>query len=124
MPLESLVEKELKRMKDMGVIEEISQGGSEWASPLVCSRKPDGSLRLCCDYKVTINRFLKSDSYHPPDMETIFNKIHGATCFAKYDLKSAYWQIELDEQSKDLTTINTTKGLFRFNRLPFGVKTA
>ena len=85
LPLEHLANKELKRMKSLGVIEEISHGGSEWASPLVCSRKPDGSIRLCCDYKVTINKVLKSDSYHPPDMETLFNKINGASCFAKFD---------------------------------------
>jgi len=124
LPLVDLVDKELDRMKDLGIIEEIPEGGSAWASPLVCSRKPNGSIRLCCDYKVTINNALKMDSYHPPDMETLFSRIHEAKCFAKFDLRSAYWQVELDEHSKDLTTINTTKGLFRFRRLPFGVKTA
>lgn len=57
-------------------------------------------------------------------METVFSKIAGATVFAKFDLKSAFWQIELDEESKKMTTINTTKGLYKFERLPFGIKTA
>lgn len=123
-PMQDAVDEELSRMLKMGVISEIKEGGSEWASPLVCARRPNGKLRLCCDYKITINKFLLNDSYHPPDMETIFSKMGDAKVFGKYDLKSAYWQVELDENSKLLTTINTTKGLFKFNRLPFGVKTA
>ena len=123
-PLQKDVEDELDNMVRMGIISPIKNGGSEWASPLVCSRKANGKLRLCCDFKVTINKYLLNDSYHPPDMETVFSKLENAQVFAKYDLKSAYWQIELDEESKNLTIINTTKGLFRFNRLPFGVKTA
>lgn len=124
LPLQASVEAELASMVEMGVISEVEAGGSEWASPMVCARKADGSLRLCCDYKTTINRFLLNDAYHPPDLETVFAKLEGAKVFAKFDLSSAYWQIELDEESKKLTTINTTKGLFQFNRLPFGIKTA
>ena len=122
--LKQKVEEELQKMIDMGIISPVPAGGSEWASPLVCVRKSDNTLRLCCDYKVTINKYLLNDQYNAPDMETIFSKLEGAKNFAKFDLKSAFWQVELDESSKKLTTINTSKGLFWFNRLPFGVKTA
>ena len=124
LPLQKSVENELQRMLDMGVISPVPPGGSEWASPLVCARKPDNSVRICCDYKITINKYLLNDRYNTPDIEAIFSKLEGSKVFAKFDLKSAYWQIELDEESKKLTTINTTKGLYWFNRLPFGVKTA
>ena len=124
LPLKQKVEEELQKMIDMGIISPVPAGGSEWASPLVCVRKSDNTLRLCCDYKVTINKYLLNDQYNAPDMETIFSKLEGAKNFAKFDLKSAFWQVELDESSKKLTTINTSKGLFWFNRLPFGVKTA
>ena len=122
-PLQEAVDKELDKMIKMGVISK-AEGGSEWASPLVVSRKANGKLRLCCDYKITINKYLVNDSYHPPDIETMFSKLGDAKVFSKFDLKSAYWQVELDNESKKLTTINTTKGLYYFNRLPFGVKTA
>ncbi len=85
LPLQEQVTAELNRMETMGVISQVPDGGSEWASPLVCARKADGSLRLCCDYKVTINRHLMNDAYHPPDMETIFSKLGGAKLFAKFE---------------------------------------
>ena len=124
LPLQEEANKEIKRMEKMGIITEIEAGGSEWASPVVISRKPNGGIRLCCDYKTTINQYLLDDHYRVPDMETVFSKLADAKIFAKFDLQSAYWQIELDDQSKKLTTINTNTGLYQFNRLPFGVKTA
>ena len=124
LPLQEQVDNEIDRMVKMGVLVEIKKGGTEWASPIVVSRKPNGTIRLCCDYKVTINKYLLNDSYHQPDMGTIFSRLDGAKRFAKFDLKSAYWQVQLDEASMPLTTINTKKGLYQFTRLPFGVKTA
>ncbi|XP_076059256.1 uncharacterized protein LOC143035923 [Oratosquilla oratoria] len=40
------------------------------------------------------------------------------------DLKSAFWQIKLTEESKQITTFSTDKGHFEFNRMPFGLKNA
>ncbi|CAH8596854.1 unnamed protein product [Schistosoma turkestanicum] len=50
--------------------------------------------------------------------------LNGGKFFAKLDLADAYLQVEVDEASKELLTINTHRGLFQYNRLPFGVKTA
>ena len=44
--------------------------------------------------------------------------------FAKLDVKSTYWQIALDEKAKELSIINTYKGLFSVNRLQMGMKNA
>uniref|UniRef100_A0A915E576 RNA-directed DNA polymerase n=1 Tax=Ditylenchus dipsaci TaxID=166011 RepID=A0A915E576_9BILA len=55
---------------------------------------------------------------------TLFASLNGARFFSKLDLADAYLQIELDEESKKLAVINTHRGLFRYNRLPFGVKSA
>ena len=120
LPLQAEVAKELDRMVETGVISPVS--GSEWASPLVIQRKKNGKVRLCCDYKLSVNECLMSDVCNTPTLETAFSKIRGAKVFAKFDLKSAFWQLELDEGSKAITTINTTKGLFQFNRLPYGLK--
>ena len=82
-------------------------------------------MRICCDYKVTINKYLLNDRYNTPDIEAIFSKLEGSNIFAKFDLKSAYWQIELmKNQNSSLPSTLLTKGLYWFNRLPFGVKTA
>lgn len=63
------------------------------------------------DYKVHANRRIKTDSYPIPSIETIFVRMKNARKFAKLDLTSAYWQIELDETARDLSIINTSQGL-------------
>ena len=63
-----------------------------------------------------------NDVCNTPSLETVFAKLGNAKHFAKFHLKSAFWQLELDEKSKRITTINTTKGLYQFNRLPYGLK--
>ena len=86
--------------------------------------KKDGTIRICGDYKVTANLVAKQDSYPLPRVEDLFAKVSGGKIFSKLDLRHAYLQIELDEESKKFTTINTHKGLFQYNRLPFGIASA
>ena len=86
--------------------------------------KRDGSIRICGHYKVTVNLAAKTDTYPLPKREGLFASLSGGKLFSKVDLASAYQQIPLDEQSKEYTTINTPKGLYCYNRLPFGVASA
>ena len=122
--MESKVNAELRRLQDMGVITPITEGGVDNASPVVWVRKANGELRMCVDFKVHINSKIKTDAYPSPNIETIFSKLKNANKFAKIDLSSAYWQIELDEKSRELSVINTSKGLFYVNRLQMGMKNA
>ena len=62
------------------------------------------------------------EDYPLPDMETIFQNLHGASYFGKIDLSDAYYQTEVDEDTKDICTINTSQGLFKRCRLPQGLK--
>ena len=116
------VELELERMVSMGALSPISW--SEWASPIVVVPKPDGSVRICGDFRVTVNPFLKVDQYPLPRVEDILATLEDSIVFSKIDLQSAYLQMELDEESREFTTINTHKGLYRFNRLAFGIASA
>ena len=97
---------------------------SEWAAPIVPIMKRDGSIRLCSDYKVTVNRVLTPDNYPLPQIEDIFAELQVEKLFSKLDLSQAYQQLPLDPDSKKFTTINTHKSLFQFERLPFGISTA
>ena len=120
--LRGKVEAELDRLESEGVIEKVPT--SDWAAPIVPVVKQDGSVRICGDYKLTINQAAKTESYPLPRIEDIFASLSGGQSFTKLDLAHAYNQIELDDESKELVTINTSKGLYRYNRLPFGVASA
>ena len=120
--LKEKVLQEISRLQELGVITPVKH--SEWAAPVVPIVKNDGSIRLCGDYKVTINPVLLSDTYPLPRPEDLFAALAGGKVFSKLDLKHAYLQVPLDEASKTLTTINTPKGLFQYERLPFGISSA
>ena len=120
--LREKVEKELQRLQNQGIIYPVTF--SEWAAPIVSVLKSDGNVRICGDYKITVNPVAKQDAYPLPRVDDLFADLAGRKIFSKLDLAHAYQQIELDEDSKKLTTINTHKGLFRYNRLPFGISSA
>ena len=84
----------------------------------------DGKLRLCGDYKVTVNPALEVDRYPLPKTEDLFATLAGGKCFTKIELTHAYQQMALDKQSRELVAINTHKGLYCYTRLPFGVASA
>lgn len=116
------VEKELERLQAQNIISPVTF--SNWATPIVPVGKSDGSVRLCGDYKVTVNPVTKLDAYPLPKIDELFTSIAGGKLFSKLDLAHAYQQLELEDDSKSLTTINTHKGLFQYHRLPFGISSA
>ena len=87
----------------------------------VLERLPDDTVRICGDYKVTINPALDVPEYPLPTAQELFTQLNGGQSFSKLDLSSAYQQVLLDEESRQYVMINTHLGLFRYTRLPFGV---
>ncbi|KRZ81929.1 Uncharacterized protein T08_655, partial [Trichinella sp. T8] len=111
------VEKELERYVDMGVLTPIDR--SAWAAPIVTVKKPNGKIRICADFSTGLNDRLMVDSYPIPRPEDLYQALRGGKTFTKLDLSDAYLQVELDEESKRILVINTHKGLYQYNRLPF-----
>ena len=74
--------------------------------------------------KLTVNQAAKPDSYPLPKINDLFASLAGGETFSKLDLANAYLQIPLDEASQKPVTINTHKGLYKYNRLPFGISAA
>ncbi|KAG7301746.1 hypothetical protein JYU34_014734 [Plutella xylostella] len=105
-----------------GVIEPVA--ASDWATPLVPVSKADGGLRICADYKITLNSALLVDRYPLPRFEDLLVTLNNSVIFSKCDLSQAYNQLVLDESSKQYTVINTHKGLFRYNRLVYGLSSS
>ncbi|XP_063830254.1 uncharacterized protein K02A2.6-like [Ostrinia nubilalis] len=119
--LRARVDAELDQMLAAGVIEPVDH--SDWATPLVPVRKADGGLRICADYKITLNPVLLVDRFPLPRIEDLLVGLKGAKMFSKIDLSQAYNQVELDS-SNELTVINTHRGLFKYNRLVYGLSSS
>lgn len=94
---------------------------SEWAMPLVCVPKTDGSVTVCSDYWVTVNQAIHPDQHPIPTLDNVASILAKGKKFTKIDLKCAYQQLLLEDKSQGLVTINTHKGLYRYKRLLFGV---
>ncbi|XP_036341085.1 uncharacterized protein K02A2.6-like, partial [Rhagoletis pomonella] len=119
--IQHLVEEELQRLQDVNVISPVNY--SEWAAPIVVTKKSNGSIRIYADFSTGLNTALETHQYPLPLPEDIFAKLANAKYFSHIDLSDAFLQIEVDESSKELLRINTHLGLFRYNRMIFGVKT-
>ena len=116
------IENELKRLQHLGVITPVRH--SEYAAPIVAVKKKDGRVRICADYSTGLNDSLEPEQFPLPTPDDIFAQLAPFKVFSKIDLSDAFLQIELDDDSKRLMTINTHCGLFQVNRLQPGVKPA
>ena len=120
--MRNLVEKEFERLQKQGIIEPVKF--SDWAAPIVPVLKKDGGIRICGDYKLTVNWAAKVDTYPLPRIDDLFAALAGGKAFSKLYLAHAYQQVPLQETARKYVTINTQKGLFQYTRLPFGVSSA
>ena len=109
------MEVELKRLQDASVIEPVQF--SDRATPIVTVIKQNESQRICGDYKVTVNTALKLKVYPLPRIDKLFTALAGGERFSKLYLLHGYQQLVLHDESQKLVTINTHKGLFKYNRL-------
>lgn len=105
------VEQEIERLKSLGHLEKVKV--SEWATPIVPVIKKDGSVRICGNFKLTVNPQLIVDKHPLPLIDEIFAAMSTGEKFSQIDLKHTCMQIPVDEASRNLLTIVTHKGLYR-----------
>lgn len=116
------IETQLRELIKNGVLEPIDN--SDWGTPIVPVLKPNGDLRICADYKITINKYLENFKYPLPRIDEIFASLEGGEFFTKLDMASAYNQLVLDDSSQHLCALSTHIGTLKMKRMPFGIKTA
>ena len=116
------VEVELKRLEEEGILRKVKF--SNWSTPIVPVVKPNGAVRICGDYKITVNPQLQTEEYPLPRIDDIFAKLAGGKKSTKIDLRQAYHEMEVEEESQEYLTINTHQGLYLYNRLIFGISSA
>ncbi|KAJ0076085.1 hypothetical protein Patl1_34263 [Pistacia atlantica] len=82
-----------------------------------------GKARMVIDYR-QLNDKTIDDAYKIPNKSACLNKARFGKIFSKFDLKSGFWQIKIEESSIHLTAFTCPKGLFEWMVLPFGLKQA
>ncbi|CAG5037918.1 unnamed protein product [Parnassius apollo] len=105
---EKEVEIMVKGMVKDGVIDPSS---SPRCSPVVLVKKKDGSMRFCVDYR-RLDDVKKKDSYPLTRIDDTLDMLTGVKWFSTLDLKSSYWQVEIDPKEKEKTAFSTGKGLW------------
>lgn len=103
----------------MGIITKTTF--SNWAAPIVPIIKHRGKIRLCGDYKVRLNKFIKTNEHLIPNIEKNLAKKASGTNHSKIDIREAYMHIKVSEETSKLLTINTSKGLYKVNWLRYGM---
>ena len=117
------IEEELDRLVEEGTLQPVDY--SDWAAPIVAVLKPDKkSVRICGDFRTTVNPVSKLHRYPVPRVEDLFAGLVKGKTFSTIDLKQAYQQMKLDPASQKYLVINTHRGLFKYTRLPYGVSSA
>jgi hypothetical protein len=117
---EGVIEEEVNKMMNMGVIEPST---SPYSSPVVLVKKKDGSVRFCIDFR-RLNQATQFDAEPIPDPEALFVQLADKNWFTKVDLAKGYWQIRVAETDRPKTAFKTPSGLYQFVRMPFGLSTA
>ena len=113
------IDKELERLMQCGVLSKVDY--SDWAAHVVYVKKKSGEIRVCADFSTGLNSAIEDHHYPLPSPEEIFTKLNGSRYFSKIDLSEAYLQIPADDESSKLLCISTPMGLFKYERLPFGL---
>lgn len=114
------VRRHLQDLLDAGVIRESQ---SSFSSPFVVVKKKNGDIRLCVDYR-KLNMQTIKDAYALPNLEESFTALTGSQWFSVMDLKSGYYQIEMEECDKAKTAFVCPLGFWEWNRMPQGVTNA
>ena len=98
----------------------IRPSSSPYAAPIVCVRKKDGKLRMCCDYR-QLNDVTRRDMFPLPRIDQCLDSLSGAKLFSTLDLASGYHQVAMAEEDKYKTAFICPFGLYEWNRVSFGL---
>jgi hypothetical protein len=119
-----VVNKEIEdQCRELELLDVIEPSSSPWSSPVVPIRKKDGSLRLCIDYR-KLNAVTKPDRFPLPNLNDAVFGLHGMRYFTSMDLVRGYYQLPLDEASREFTAFSTHREHWQFKRLSFGLRNA
>ena len=117
------VSQEVQKLLEQDIIEEVVNQPTPWISPIVCTPQKDGGTRICVDMREA-NQAIERERHVMPTLQDFKAEVNGSKFFSKLDLKQAYHQLELEPESRFITTFSTHEGLFRYKRLKHGTCSA
>ncbi len=123
-PLRRYTAAEYKALREF-VMENLGNGfvrpsAAGWGSPPLMVKKPDGTLRVCIDYR-RLNALMKRDAYPLPLIDQILTLLRDTKVMTKMDIRHAFYRTRMDEDSEDLTTFRTPMGAYCFRVMPMGI---
>ena len=121
--LREKVQKEIEQLEKLGIIEDVTGKPTPWLSQLVVVPKGEKGIRLCIDMR-NANTAITCTRYPTPTVDDLLVKLRGSIRFTKLDLNSAFYQLELEENSRFITAFQTEDRIKRFKRLIFGASSA
>jgi RNase H-like domain found in reverse transcriptase/Reverse transcriptase (RNA-dependent DNA polymerase)/Integrase zinc binding domain/Chromo (CHRromatin Organisation MOdifier) domain len=113
-------ENQVKDLLDKGLIQPSS---SPWGAPVLFVPKPNGKLRMCCDFRM-LNKQTIKNKFPLPRIDDLLDLLHGKKVFSSLDLQSGYWQIALRPEDMRKTAFNTHFGHFEYKVMCFGLANA
>ena len=120
--LREKLSQKLDELERLDIIEKVNEP-SEWISPVVVVPKPGDDIRLCVDMR-RANQAVKRVHHPIPTVDELLQELNNSKVFSKLDIKWEYHQIELEKESRGITTFITHRGLYRYKRLNFGISCA
>ena len=114
------IEEQVKYLLERGL---ITKSNSPFGAPVLFVPKPNGTLRMCIDYRA-LNKATVKNKWPIPRIDTLLDQLQGATIFSAIDLQQGYYQLKIDEADCAKTAFVTPLGLYEFKVLPFGLANA
>lgn len=120
-----IINEALDKLVDSGQLVRVNDP-TPWISNMVVRERPASAtkpakVRICLDPSHTINKALTRLVYPIPTLEENIHRLHQARVFSTFDIKNAFQNIRLTDESSRLTTMHTPWGRYRWTRLPFGI---
>jgi hypothetical protein len=109
---------ELDRLVKLGVLKKVNR--SQWGAPTFIIPKKDATVRFISDF-CELNKRIKREPYPIPKIKYLLLRLEGFTYGTSLDLNMGYYHITLSDKSKEMCTITTQWGKYKYQRLPMGL---